>query len=477
MIMFIKSISIPITHKNNISNTHNRYGYIFHNNSLTTDVISFKGYKDLSATEKYERAIDIVECFSKKQIQNMDDFDQKHLEGIQYGLKTFENLSFPQIYFLLSNMGEISVPVVRDCSGMCPACNVNGRPKERNTDTISRMDFEDFKNFTDDIKEISLRLNFDCAAKSLEKLKQDTKEYGYYTIPSSALFYDSDGKDIWLKDEKGTIHEFPELNKMLYEATGIKGLFDTAGWSPRNTVVQNRMEKIVNYYSKPENQKELEQINISINTYHGIIQKANEYKNKGDMESYARMKKTYVNNIANAMYTCTPLLDSDCYQILIKAVDSRQDSRFKDYDQDVCGNLLKEIIKTLFDRYLQDVQDGNHKYAKNFEEAEMLASKQVEKFSPLLTNITPSAKSNIFSTIKDNYSYIKNNKNASYNDVMQKKLISVLIDVNGKVYINNDHELFETDICLNFKNKDKKTKQLYPLPDKRILNTQNKTFG
>ena len=83
----------------------------------------------------------------------------------------------------------------------------------------------------------------------------------------------------------------------------------------------------------------------------------------------------------------------------------------------------------------------------------------------------------IFSTIKDNYSYIKNNKNASYNDVMQKKLISVLIDVNGKVYINNDHELFETDICLNFKNKDKKTKQLYPLPDKRILNTQNKTFG
>ena len=99
--MFIKSISIPITHKNNISNTHNRYGYIFHNNSLTTDVISFKGYKDLSATEKYERAIYIVECFSKKQIQNMDDFDQKHLEGIQYGLKTFENLSFPQIYFLL----------------------------------------------------------------------------------------------------------------------------------------------------------------------------------------------------------------------------------------------------------------------------------------------------------------------------------------------------------------------------------------
>lgn len=475
--MFIKSISNPITHKNNITDNRKHYSYVSQNNNLTTDVVSFKGNKELSAIEKYERAIDIVDCFSQKQIQNMDDFDQKHLEGIQYGLKTFENLSFPQIYFLLSNMGEISVPVVRDCSGMCPACNVNGRPKERNTDTISRMDFEDFKNFTDDIKEISRRLNFDCAAKSLEKLIQDTKEYGYFTTPSSALFYDSDGKDIWLKDDKGTIHEFPELNKMLYDATGIKGIFDTAGWSPRNSIVQKRIEKLVNYYSKPENQKEIDQFNISVNPYHGIMQKANEYKNKGDMLSYERMKKAYVNNIANAMYTCTPLLDSDCYQILIKAVDSRQDNRFKDYDQEVCMNLIKEIIKTLFDKYLQDIENGNYKYAKNFEEAQMLASKQVEKFSTLLTNITPSSKNNIFSTIKDNYSYIKNKKTASYNDVMQKKLINALIDVNGKVYINNDHELFETDICLNFKNKDKKSKQLYPLPDKKILNTKNKTFG
>ena len=264
---------------------------------------------------------------------------------------------------------------------------------------------------------------------------------------------------------------------MLYEATGIKGIFDTAGWSPRNTVVQNRMEKLINYYSNPKNQKEIDQINISVNPYHGIMQKANEYKNKGDMGSYERMKNVYVNNIVNAMYTCTPLLDSDCYQILIKALDSEKDSRFKDYDKDVCINLLKEIIKTLFDKYLQDIQNSNYKYVKNFEEAETITSKHVEKFSALLTNITPSAKSNMFSNIKDNYSYIKNKKKASFNDVMQKKLNNVLVDVNGKVYINNDHELFETDICLNFKNKNKKSKQIYPLPDKRILNTKDKTFS
>lgn len=187
----------------------------------------------------------------------MTDIEQKNLEGIQYSLKTFENLSFPQIYFLLSNMGEISVPIIRDCSGMCPVCNVNGRPKERNTNAISCMDFDDFKNFTDDLKEITRRLNFDCAEKSLEKLILATKEYGYFTTPSSALFYDSDGKDIWLKDANGIIHEFPELNKMLYDATGIKGIFDTAGWSPRNSLVQKRIvfmfnqrKLVVTYMSK-----------------------------------------------------------------------------------------------------------------------------------------------------------------------------------------------------------------------------------
>ena len=51
---------------------------------------------------------------------------------------------------------------------------------------------------------------------------------------------------------------------------------------------------------------------------------------------------------------------------------------------------------------------------------------------------------------------------------MQKKLNSLLIDVNGEVYVNNNYELFKIDIYLNFKNKDKKSKQLYPLPDKRI---------
>lgn len=475
--MYIRNNLTQITNKNNITEKIYKKHIFFNNYKLTTDTVSFKGNREILTIEKYERAINIVNSYSKKQIQNMTDLEQKNLEGIQYGLKTFENLSFPQIYFLLSNMGEISVPVIRDCSGMCPVCNVNGRPKERNTNAISRIDFEDFKNFTNDIKEISRRLNFDCAAKSLEKLMNDTKEYGYYTTPTSALFYDSDGKDIWLKDSKGIIHEFPELNKILYDATGIKGIFDTAGWSPRNTQVQKRMERLVSYYSKPENQKEVDQINISVNPYHGIMEKANEYKNNGDMASYERMKKAYINNIVNTMYTCTPLLDSDCYQILIKAVDSKQDNRFKDYDQEVCINLIKEIMKTLFDKYLEDIQNENYKYVKNFEEAQICTSKQVKKFSTLLTNLIPSAKNNMFSEIKDNYSYIKNKKKATYNDVMQKKLNSILVDVNGKVYINNDHEIFGTDICLNFKNKDKKTKQIYPLPDKRILNTKNKTFN
>ena len=475
--MLIKNISVPIfTGKHNQiqKNTHNQTPI---NQGLTQDIVTFKGRNNLSAEEKYQRALDIVDCFSKDQIQNMDDFDQKHLDGIQYGLKSFENLSFPQIYFILSNMGEITIPVVRDCSGMCPACYVNGRPKERNKDAISRMDFEDFKNLTNDIKEITHRLNFNCVEKSTQKSIQNTYGTGYYTLPSSALFYDSDGKDVWLQDEKGTIHEFPELNKMLYDATGLKGLFDTAGWSPKNSVVQKRIENIVKYYSNPEHEKEIDQINISVNTYHGIMQKANEYKNKGDIESYNRMKKAYINNIVNAMYTCTPLVEKDCYQILIKAADDRQGEGFKDYNKDAIFNLIKEIISTLHIRYMSDIENNNYKYAKTEEDVVNLVSKHIKKFSPLITSLSPSTRDNIFATIDDDYDYIKDQKNVSYDDVTKQKLSSILIDVNGKVYLQNDHEVFKTDICLNFKNKDKEAKQIYPLPDKRTINTKEKIFN
>ena len=59
---------------------------------------------------------------------------------------------------------------------------------------------------------------------------------------------------------------------------------------------------------------------------------------------------------------------------------------------------------------------------------------------------------------------------------MQKKTNHLLIDVNGKAYICNDNETFNTDIQLNFNNKTKEAKQIYPLPDPRVIRVKEKSF-
>lgn len=444
------------------------------------DTVSFKGkqYSDLSPQEKLERALNIVDALTQEKIMNLSDRDIEELEGIQYGLKTFEGMSFREIYFILCNLGELSLPVYRDCAGMCPACNVNGRPAQfSKPENLRRMDYEDFENFTNDLKEISTRLNFDLFDKAVFKNIKDNVDSGIFTFPGTALFYDSDGKDIWLKDKDGNVHEFPELNKKLYESTGIRGIFDTAGWSKNDKKTQARMERLVDYYSDLGNQQEIDQVNISFNTYNGLLQKANEYKEKGDFVGYERMKKVYTSNIANALYTFTPLVDEEFFSVFTKAVDYGAPSKFDDYKKMSIFGLAEDVIYHLIDRYEEDLKNKNYKYVRSKEDIYELIKSFVKIFGVPSTVLSPSARENIFSDLnKEKFDYIKDNKNATYDDVVNQRLTNILIDMNGKVYLSNDLELYETDMQLNFKNKDKQTKQIYPLPEKRILRVKEKSF-
>lgn len=435
------------------------------------DTVSFSGrLQKLTQKQKLERAMDIAEHFDINQIYDMDDFDQQQLEGIQYGLKTFEGMPFKDVYFFLSNMGEVTIPVIRHCSGMCPVCSVNGGPFDRqNKNLVTRMDFEDYKNLTDDINEISERLQFYCHEKELRK-----QEFGIllgYTEPTTALFRDSDCKDVWIKDNKGIVHEFPELNSMLYEATGIKGLFDTAGWAPRDTKTQERMERFAEYFSDPEHLEEIEQINISLNTYHGIMEKALEYKRKGDLDSYNRAKKVYAKNIANAMYTFTPLLDSDKYHIFRKAIPYTEREIYDDYKPDVLCDIEHDVFAALKDRYKYDLINKNYKFVKNLFDVSNIMYKQKHIFFELDTKISPSPINNIFSKLP---SWEKKpiTKESAIDEVLKKT--NMFIDMNGKVLFENDYHVFETDMQLNFNNKYKQTKQIYPIPDKRVIRVTEK---
>lgn len=472
--MKIQNISITNYTKPNFNNNQKTSSYI--SKPIQPDTVSFSGrLQELTPEEKYERAMEIVDCFSEDQIMYMDDFDQRHLEGIQYGLKSFEGMSFKEIYFLLSNMGEITVPVARFCSGKCPVCAVDALPKDRaEKNMIHKMDFEDYSNFTNDLKSIGERLGFDMYESAMSKKSPLAAIMG--DRPATALFYDSDCKDVWLEDKEGKIHEYPELNKMLYDATEMGGIFDTAGWSPTNTKVQTRMENLAKYYSSTKHQKEIEQINISINPYHGIMEKANEYKNKGDLEGYNRLKNNYVKNIANAIYTFTPLLDFRGYDFLTKAFKDDADPLFDDYKKPVLKQLQNEIVDAVEQRYKEDLKNKNHKFVRKQKDIDVLMKKiklRIGDDYSIYTKFNPSGRKNMFSKIPvETKMYFPNN--TPLGQVVEQT--SMLVDVNGKIYFKNDFEVFETDKSFNFKNKDKNTKQILPRPNERIISLKDREF-
>ena len=117
----------------------------------------------------------------------------------------------------------------------------------------------------------------------------------------------------------GNIHDFPELNKTLYKATGKKGVFDTSGWNPKSRVHQERAQKIVEYYKNPKHADELYQFNLSVNPFHSIYAKFVELKEKGYDKLSEKLYKIYVDRISNALFTFIPLMNNSNFSVILRA--------------------------------------------------------------------------------------------------------------------------------------------------------------
>ena len=190
-------------------------------------------------------------------------YNLKSIEGIQKGIKIFEGLSLKEIRFLGQDLHTIIVK--RGCYNKCLHCYAGAqKPKKE----FSEMLFEDFKALIEGFEKLK--------AKSGINFISDSSKNTY-----RSLVYDADNIDIGIKDLQGNIHEFPELNKMLYKCTKQKGIFDTSGWPIHSKIYQQRAERIISYYSNENNINELYQFNISINPFHSILVKSNELNEKG----------------------------------------------------------------------------------------------------------------------------------------------------------------------------------------------------
>lgn len=158
------------------------------------------------------------------------DFNLNKLDGIQEGIKVFKGLNMKEIAFIAQTITEVAV--IRGCRNICSHCYAGGQPPLREDENhINKMSWNDFEALTEGFKQLNERLGF-----SITKNRRGVDPY-------MTAFHDADSIDMLLKDNSGREHDFIDISEALSSAFGLKLVFDTAGWSPKNKKAQARAEK------------------------------------------------------------------------------------------------------------------------------------------------------------------------------------------------------------------------------------------
>lgn len=241
-------------------------------------------------------------------------FNPDKLEGIQYGIDVFKDLSMREIMFLLYRFRNMAVK--RGCHNACEHCFMEAVPAKK---TFSTMPYEDFEKITDGFAELNRRINKKMNNKNPQCLVGDGSQYQYNTLGAGefisepiALSFDSDGMEIILKDKNGNQYDYIDLMEKIYNSTGKNFIFDTVGWNPNNKELQARAEKYAKYFSDKNNKKKVQQVNLSVNPFNPIYIQSYKlgYRSgaKNDMNNPDILKgktlyDTYINMAANMLVT------------------------------------------------------------------------------------------------------------------------------------------------------------------------------
>lgn len=456
---------------NNINNTNIKNNLKQHNyisQPMSFGISAENGFK---LSKKLNVSLHIQKFLAKLvgQSENVKYYEMGLLEGLQEGIDVFKGLKMKEIAFLGEDLHSIMAK--RGCYSHCAYCYTGAqKPLKASQNTINSMIYEDLQSLTDGFKTLQKRSGINFI--------HNNSKTRYQT-----LVFDADNIEVAIADRKGKIHEFPEINKMVYEATGVKGLFDTSGWAVKSKKHQERAERIVEYYSKPEHMEELLQFNISINPFHSTLVKVNELKEKGQIEAAKNIYEKHVERLANALFTCTPICKSEKFNTINRAFAFDVPNMQGYYSVDEM-NLLTDVFKKLKQMCINDL-NTNQKYIHSKDELESVLSTFANKLeqegemifreAKIDTNLI--ASSNLEKLVKsknpqmDKYEFYKHFKKALHNEELFEKMRQYkkyrtacmnylkIIDANGKVYLTDAYRVIPTDIQLNFLNKNKETKE------------------
>lgn len=387
-----------------------------------------------------------------KSLKNFHNIDFSKLDGIQEGIEVFEGCKISQI---IPNFQRLqSIALIRGCRNQCGHCYLDAKPP------VVYGNFEDFKSLIDGIKELNNRLSVDLKTKNI------------FSTNYMVLFHDSDCSNLFLRDKNGNIHEFPELNRMQFSATGKLGVFDTAGWSIKNKTTQERMERLVEYYDNDENfNREIAMINISINPFIGINYKAIENLKNGNLKNYEKLTDIYTDNAANTVITFSPLFKKGKAGIIGMSFDKKyfKNEQFLGITAPDYEILVKKIFAKVNKLLDKDFAEKK-KYSKTPEELNDIKYSINYELSNYHNKFVKNGRADRFFPDKITNHYEKYN---SLTKDLQKSYIDIntvsLIDLNGKVYRVNPYCAFSTDTQFNYKNLGNYKSPITPKPYDGII--------
>ena len=353
----------------------------------------------------------------------LEKIDLKKIEGIQADIPLFEGVNLEKIKFLTKWFQVLNL--TRGCREQCTFCLRNAKtPLKETHNTINTILWEDLTRFTEGFKRFGERLGVNP----------------FQGNSHITLFEDANLPDVIIKDENGTEQSMKNVIQNIYENIRLPFVFVTSGWNVNNTKAQKAAEEICDYIVKtPDCTKEF---GVSINPF------------------YVGERENYIEKAVNTLRTFLPLFRTgeEKASILLKynysnginADKNAQESAFKLYIdiferlKNVCGNSLdgyeylnpKNILKHRADNYIENKGRGQRFFSD--EDVEKNNNKLFRESFEWMT-LTPEQ--------KKEYAYNYTTKN---------------VDINGQVYlITPSEQAIETDIGLNFINKDKKTAKIH----------------
>lgn len=413
------------------------------------------------------------QAYKKVKALDLYMFDLNKLDGIQEGIKVFKGLNMKEIAFVADTVAEITVN--RGCRNICAHCYADAKaPIKETANQINKISWNDFTSLTDGFEELNKRVGFPIVVQKKNKHAM--------AIP----FHDADCSSIILKDNEGKEHDFIDIAERLDKAFHLPVLFDTAGWNIQDVKAQKRMEKYVEYYSKPENFKKLEGFNLSVNPFHAMYAKSLELKQNRKPELAEKLYDLYTTRMANVLFTLTPLQKNPNFEFIARSAanDSKVPKGFKEKD---LRALYMDILEKVNNLYKKDMKSAQ-KVVKNEDEAFEYFNNYYKRLENISPTIGMSARAEKFVDKNDEIAkFGERRKQQNIKDIQSLKRIKDLrklnkdmnnhfygiIDANGDYYLTTFHTSFPTEIKFNFENKGKTTAPIAPYFQENTPITRN----